>query len=122
MTGALSDLNPELLRVLSLIEKKVGFPLHVNDGLRPPDSNAALVTLGLAVADSAHLTGLAVDCKALTSSDRYRIVVAALGAGFERIGIGKTFVHLDIDPSKPQGVIWLYKAVETSKDSVPQPL
>jgi hypothetical protein len=29
-------------------------------------------------------------------------------AGFNRIGIAPTFIHVDNDPSKPEDVIWLY--------------
>jgi hypothetical protein len=29
-------------------------------------------------------------------------------AGFNRIGISSTFIHVDNDPSKPEDVIWLY--------------
>jgi hypothetical protein len=34
--------------------------------------------------------------------------MAALKAGFTRIGIGKTFVHMDRDPFLPQPRLWLY--------------
>jgi hypothetical protein len=37
-------------------------------------------------------------------------VRAALECGIRRIGIGKTFVHLDNDASLPQGVMWDYYA------------
>ena len=29
-------------------------------------------------------------------------------AGFKRIGIGSTFIHVDLDLDKPQNVFWLY--------------
>ena len=28
--------------------------------------------------------------------------------GFNRIGVGNTFIHVDIDPEKPIDVIWTY--------------
>lgn len=56
----------------------------------------------------AHTLGRAVDVRCNTSQNRMKIVRAALQAGFNRIGIGKTYVHLDDDLSLPQQVIWHY--------------
>ena len=58
--------------------------------------------------NSAHTKGKAVDIRCNTSSNRYKIVAAALACGVRRIGIGKTFVHIDNDGTLPQGVIWDY--------------
>lgn len=57
---------------------------------------------------SAHCKGLAVDIRAVSSRDRFHIVSALLQAGFMRIGIGKNFVHVDWDSSKPQFVMFHY--------------
>jgi hypothetical protein len=37
-----------------------------------------------------------------------RIVRALLGAGFTRVGIARTFVHVDADPDLPPEVVWVY--------------
>jgi hypothetical protein len=55
---------------------------------------------------SAHLSGLAVDIKATTARARYKILYGLIKAGFTRIGVYKTFIHADLDTSKPQEVIW----------------
>ena len=39
---------------------------------------------------------------------RFMIIDAALRLGFKRIGIGKDFIHLDIDRGKATQVIWTY--------------
>ena len=57
---------------------------------------------------SSHLSGIAVDLKAVGSHNRYKIVRSFLAQGFTRIGIGKTFIHVDDDETKVAGVIWLY--------------
>jgi zinc D-Ala-D-Ala carboxypeptidase len=57
---------------------------------------------------SSHVKGLAVDLLAETSSDRRKILSGLIKAGFTRIGIGKNFIHADIDPDKDQDVIWHY--------------
>lgn len=57
---------------------------------------------------SSHLKSCAVDLKAETSSKKFIILNALLKAGFSRIGIGSTFIHVDSDKTKPQNVIWTY--------------
>lgn len=56
----------------------------------------------------AHTEGRAFDIRCDNSRLRMRIVRAALEVGFTRIGLGKTFVHLDDSPNLSQEVIWLY--------------
>ncbi len=69
---------------------------------------------------SAHLKGLAVDIDIFCSNDIYRLLKEAYKRDFNRIGIkfekkdsnGKIivdgFLHLDIDTTLPQEVIWAY--------------
>ena len=52
--------------------------------------------------------GLAVDISCNSSRDRSIILTALIDSGFTRIGIGKTFIHVDLDKSKSQNVIWMY--------------
>jgi hypothetical protein len=37
-----------------------------------------------------------------------KLVCALFDAGFGRIGIAKTFIHVDVDPDKPFDVMWVY--------------
>lgn len=57
---------------------------------------------------SAHRTGRAADISAPDSRTRFKILNALLTAGFTRIGIGNTFIHVDMDQSKPDERIWVY--------------
>ena len=57
---------------------------------------------------SSHLVGLAADIKCEYSTYRYHLLSALLQAGFKRIGIGEKFIHVDLDETKPQKVIWDY--------------
>jgi len=57
---------------------------------------------------SSHPSGLAIDIKAKSSQERFKILSALVMAGFNRIGMGKNFIHADIDSKKVQSVIWLY--------------
>lgn len=89
---------------LDFIRDDVGFPIKVNSGYRTPEHNTAV---GGSV-NSAHLSGLAVDIACPNSHERFLLVQAALKYGFNRIGMGSNFIHLDIDETKPQRVIWTY--------------
>jgi len=55
---------------------------------------------------SSHLKGVAVDIKCEFSSYRFYLFNALLQAGFKRIGPKKNFIHVDLDGSKDQNVIW----------------
>lgn len=57
---------------------------------------------------SSHCKGLAVDIFCKDNKERFALVSTALKLGFVRIGIGKSFIHLDIDGEKPDPRIWLY--------------
>ena len=79
-------------------------PFHINSGWRCKKRNKAVG----GVENSSHLTGHAADIQAADSHTRFVIVSALIEAGFKRIGVGKTFIHVDDDVSKAQSVMWLY--------------
>lgn len=97
-------LNPKLVQMLDIARGYAGIPFKITSGFRSPDQNKKAG----GVDDSAHLSGLAVDIACPDSGSRYKMTNALLRAGFNRIGVGKTFIHADIDSSKPQNVIWDY--------------
>ncbi len=78
--------------------------LDITSGFRCEKHNAAVG----GKPNSAHRTAEAADVAAPTSRDKYYIVRAALSAGFNRIGVGDTFLHLDSSLTLPQNVIWTY--------------
>lgn len=98
-------LKPELVQLLDKMRGECGFPFIINSGFRTVEENNKLKD---AVNDSSHTLGLAVDLKCLTSDKRFKIIESAIKNGITRIGVGSTFIHLDIDGSKPQMVTWLY--------------
>jgi hypothetical protein len=57
---------------------------------------------------SSHTKGLAIDLKAQDSLTRYKIINSLLSVGLNRIGIGKNFIHVDMDKDKASNVIWHY--------------
>ena len=96
--------DSELVRLLDEARAAAGIPFVINSAIRTSERNAAVG----GAPTSAHLSGHAVDIRAPTSRHRYKILEAALMVEFRRIGIGKGFIHLDTDLTKPQDVIWLY--------------
>jgi hypothetical protein len=97
-------MSADLIRRLDKIREAVGFPLLVSSGYRTPAHNAKVG----GVAGSSHTKGLAVDLRAATDAQKRAIAKAAIAQGIVRIGWGRTFIHLDIDGSKPQRVAWGY--------------
>lgn len=57
---------------------------------------------------SAHLDGSASDISVESSENRYLLVCALLNAGFQRIGMGEGFLHVDIDYTRPSPSMFLY--------------
>ncbi len=102
--GSGARMDPDFVRELDSLRHRLGFPLVINSGYRTTDHNTSVG----GKADSAHTKGLAVDIKCHDSRTRFRIVVEAAFMGFTRIGVAKTFIHLDADDTKPRSVMWLY--------------
>ena len=57
---------------------------------------------------SAHLDGLASDIVVHSNETRYLLVCALLNSGFQRIGLGEGFVHVDVDYNRPTPSMFLY--------------
>lgn len=95
-------MDMRLVNKLDSMRHEVGRPFVINSGYRCESHNN---NVGGEL-DSAHLKGLAVDVQVPDSKFRHDIIELAMFYGINRIGIYKTFVHLDIDPDKPSKVIW----------------
>ena len=93
-----------LLRKLDVARSLAGVPFVITSDYRTPELNEAVG----GSENSAHLRGRAVDIRCSNSTVRYIIYDGLRTAGFRRIGLGKTFIHADIDDTLPQGVMWLY--------------
>lgn len=100
----LSDLHPELVDRLILAQKMCGEQFTITSGFRSQVYERSKGRKG----SSSHCKGLAVDVSAINSHLRFKIVAALLYAGFPRLGIGKTFIHADIDETKPHPIIFHY--------------
>lgn len=106
-----NQVSPRLVDRLQAMRDEVHRPVMVRSGCRCRAWNAHEKGKD----DSAHLCipedgelCEAADLVAPDSATRFDLVEAAILAGFRRIGIGKDFVHLDVDTEKAQEVLWLY--------------
>lgn len=100
----MSDMDEQFLRKLDKIRERAGIPLLLTCAYRTRQHDLNMGRSG----NSAHTKGLAVDIRCNASITRAKIIEAAMFWGITRIGIGKTFVHIDADQSLPQHVIWHY--------------
>ena len=101
---SIDDMDADFLKLLDAVREKARIPLVLSCAYRSKVYDKAKGRSG----NSAHTRGLAVDIVCNASRTRYRIVRAALECGITRIGIGRTFVHIDADPTLDPDVIWDY--------------
>ena len=97
-------MSKKILEMLDLARDKFDKPIHITSGFRTEAWNTEVG----GVSGSSHIKGLAADLACDKSSDRFDLVNCLLDVGFNRIGIAKNFIHVDIDTDKTQNVIWTY--------------
>jgi hypothetical protein len=100
-------MDDQFMQTMDELRKRVGLAFRVNSGYRCPVHNSAVSSTG---ASGPHTTGRAIDIAA-DSRLRFLIVKEAMRLGLYRIGIAKTFIHLDNltdDDGFPDRLIWSY--------------
>jgi zinc D-Ala-D-Ala carboxypeptidase len=101
----LNNMSQVFIEVLDGARDLAGVPFKINCGCRCEKHNKIVG----GVTDSAHCKGLAVDISARDDSIRFAIVEALLRVEFQRVLIYPTFVHVDMDLSKPNPILKLMK-------------
>lgn len=99
----MEGLDNSLMLLLDKAREFSGIPFIITSGKRDVYTNTEIG----GVKDSSHLKGLACDIECEGSKQAFFIILGATQAGFKRIGIGKWHIHLDIDPNKPQNVLFV---------------
>jgi len=102
--GSGHEMQDIFLEKLDLARELSGVPYVINSGFRTAEHNSEVG----GVLNSSHLTGWAADIRTDSSNRRFLVIKGLIEAGFNRIGIGQSFVHVDCDPSKSGNVAWLY--------------
>lgn len=100
----IKDMDTAFLEKLLFAQKLCGRKFRINSAYRSVAYEKSKGRSGR----SAHCTGQAVDVSTRDSKTRYVVVAALLSAGFNRIGIGKNFVHVDDDLKRVHPVIFHY--------------
>jgi uncharacterized protein YcbK (DUF882 family) len=104
MVGSGELMDKEFLSRLDQARSLANVPFKITSGIRSEAQNKKVG----GVSDSSHLLGYAADIACTNSVLRHKILTALIKVGFNRIGIAKTFIHVDNDPGKPENVIWTY--------------
>lgn len=104
-------ISQHLIELLQHVRNEYG-PLEISSGVRCASYNRDIGGVdGSAhvphMLDEEGIVGHAADILCLTSEDRY-MLLPLLMKKFKRIGIGKAFIHVDIDVIKVQGLVWEY--------------
>jgi zinc D-Ala-D-Ala carboxypeptidase len=100
-----NEIKDALILRLDRVRERYGHPMKVNSGYRCSKHNEELG----GKSDSAHLAGWAADISVADNHERFLLIASAIATqeflvGFVRIeaNVGKGWVHLDMDPGKPQ--------------------
>lgn len=99
-----------LVDKLNIARGLYGKAMSVSSGIRCEKHNAAVG----GVQSSAHVDGTAADIYCYDVFNRFKMIKAFYDAGFNRIGISNSFIHVDIStkPEHPQNVVWVYNEGE----------
>jgi len=97
------NMNESFLMRLDEAREYAGIPFIINSAYRSPQHPESIKN-----PTSSHIKGLAVDISAKDSRTRGLILDALRAVGFNRIGVAKTFIHVDMDYDKSQNVTWVY--------------
>ena len=97
------NIKDELATKVQLVRNLLKRPIKINSGIRCIAHNTA----SNSKPTSSHIDGWAVDLAYRGSRERHELLSASLQV-FDRVGIARTFIHLDVDANKTAGVVWLY--------------
>lgn len=98
------NMDQEFLLKLDRAREVAQIPFVINSAWRSVEKNKEVG----GKSNSSHLKGLAVDISVTDSRSRFIVLKALIQAGFNRIGVAKTFIHVDDDKDKDPEVVWVY--------------
>lgn len=101
---SLQDMKQDFMFRLDAARQMAGIPFVITSAYRPVSWELSKGRTGT----SSHTKGLAIDIRCNTDYNRSKIIKALLDVGFTRIGVAKTYIHVDLDKEKNQNRIWVY--------------
>ena len=99
------DMDADFMALLQVARNIAGVPFHVTSGYRCSRYNRKVG----GTRHSSHMIGLAADIRTMSSRERFAVMSGLIKAGFERVGEGDGYIHVDADPGKSQRVMWGYR-------------
>ena len=94
-------ISEKLVYELECVRVHYGKPMRINSGIRCLSHNRNIGSRDT----SSHVKGLAADIGCTDMGTRLELVKRLLRDGeFERMGIHKDFIHVDVDYDKPKGI------------------
>jgi zinc D-Ala-D-Ala carboxypeptidase len=96
------DISLLLVTKLQGARDALAIPFMINSGVRCEKHNREKGGKD----NSAHLRGMAADIACSDSHTRYKMVQYLIGK-FARLEVGSTWIHVDVDESLPQEVLFL---------------
>lgn len=78
-----------------------GFPFILDSGYRCPKHNKDIGSTSVN-----HIIGKAADIKCTNDRERYKMVMALIGAGMLGLGLGNNFIHCDTN--RKVAAVWTY--------------
>ncbi len=97
----------DLVAKLDKIRDLIGMPVTIVSGTRCERHNRKVGGKPLSSHVPRDGTSHAADVRCPDNVFRFAFLAAALPI-FNRIGIGKDFIHVDDDPALPSNVVWVY--------------
>lgn len=107
LPGSHKMMKKWFLEAFAKAEKDFGSSLIITSGIRTPEYQKYLTSLGYKTAkkNSPHIEGVAADIS-IINLDVNKLIAAFEKVGFTRFGIGKSFLHVDLgDQLNPK--IWI---------------
>lgn len=102
--GSGSKMCSNFLIDLDEARDRAGVSFRINSGYRTQEHN---LKVGGRFGSS-HKKGMAADIRYTNNNEKYLILSALMSVGFNRIGLGGSFIHVDCDSTKPQDTMWKY--------------
>ncbi len=100
----LNNMDMQFLYKIAYIRNTLNFPFVITSGSRCQKHNNIIK----GSIKSAHLSGQAVDIQVVNSKKRFLLINQLLKLGFNRIGIGKDFIHVDCKNQNGKYNTWVY--------------
>jgi uncharacterized protein YcbK (DUF882 family) len=102
LPGSGSNMKPEFLEKIDKAREISDTPYNINSGFRTIAHNKKVG----GEPNSSHTKGYAADIGYSSGTQAYKILKGLMAAGFNRIGVYKSWIHADCDPSLPPNVVW----------------